>query len=138
MTATRAQKRIARLDKKRTEAMPLFAATGVIDAVAPLPSEEKVEADYLWMECNVRAQQLHMWAAGLRAWAYYRRVCEAVMSMDEVREAESYCRRVYPADHFSYRVSYWLKRAQALGLEPDAWGTISRLRDAKGLGEVRG
>lgn len=128
MTTTRGQKRIARLDKKRKAAMPLFAAAGVLDAIAPLPSEEKVEVDYKWSECNVRASQLKMWRDNLRLWAHYRRLCETVMSLDEVREAESYCRRVYPVDHFSYRVNYWIKRAQALGLEPDAWGTISRMR----------
>ena len=126
--STRAARRVARLDKKRREALPLFAATGTIDAVVPLPSEERVEADYIWMECNVRAVQLKMWRDNLRLWIHYRRLCETVMSLDEVREAESYCRRVYPMDHFSYRVSYWMKRAQAFGLEPDAWGTIQRMK----------
>jgi hypothetical protein len=136
---TRAARRVARLDKKRREALPLFAATGTIDAVVPLPSEDKVEANYVWMECNVRAQQLRMWQAGIREWAYYRRLCETVMTMDEIRAGESYCRRVYPLGaHFSYRVTFWLKRARDLGLEPDPWATLQRLHQGTGLKEIAG
>ena len=114
--STRAARRVARLDKRRREALPLFAATGTIDAVVPLPSEEKVDAEYLWMECNVRAKQLIMLRNSLLSWLYYRMVCERVLPWEEIQSGEEYCRRVLPHNPV-YRADYWHRRARALGLE---------------------
>lgn len=93
MSTTRAARRVARLDKKRREALPLFAATGTIDAVVPLPSEEKVEADYVWSECNVRAKDLRRLQRDTLSWLYWRMVCERVMPWEEIQAEEAYCRR---------------------------------------------
>ena len=80
--STRAARRVARLDKKRREALPLFAATGTIDAVVPLPSEERVEAQYVWTECNVRAKDLRRLQRDLLGWLYWRMACKHITAWE--------------------------------------------------------
>ena len=112
---TRAARRVARLDKKRREALPLFAATGTIDAVVPLPSEERVEAQYVWTECNVRAKDLRRLQRDTLSWLYWRMVCERVLPWEEIQAGEAYCRRVLPHDPV-YRADHWHRRARRMGL----------------------
>ena len=111
---TRARARRKRQDKKRREALPLWATNEtLLDQVAPLAEVPEIERQLLAMDTQSRASDLRRWAHNLRTWADHRALCAQYITPDQVKAIEDYARRAYPSD---YRASLWVNLAIALGL----------------------
>jgi len=113
-----AQERQGRLDKRRREAMPLFAtAPAVLDELAPLPTVDDLLRQKQRIEQDVRARHLRMLQRSLAGWVTWRGLVARYITPDQVRHCEAWCRRIYPPDPL-YRHSYWHTLARDLGLDP--------------------
>ena len=111
---TLAVKRRQRLDKKRRTTLPLFAASGQIDEVAPLPDVDTIAGEYRQMQAQVCLRVLGMQVKSLRMCLYYRGLVEQYLTWDQVQHMQHYAARVLPDD---CRGGYWLKVALDLGIE---------------------
>lgn len=121
MTATgtrvRAERRQRRLDKKRREALPLFAAAGdaTLDSIAPLPTVSVLEQEERQRQARTCASALKRQRMSLRSWLRYRAIAERYITGDQVRAMETYCRNVLP-DSMEYRADYWWQMLCECGL----------------------
>lgn len=117
-----AQRRQKRLQKRRQEATPLFVATGVADAVEPIPTVREIEDWYRRQAMVTYAHALRRERNSLRDWTIYRGMAEEYLSFDQVRHMERESARIYPSAPL-YRASYWRRFLLAMGL----WHRVRRI-----------
>jgi|LSQX01.3.fsa_nt_gb hypothetical protein len=103
----RAERRQRRIDKRRREALPLFAALGedVLESVAPLPTVSELERQERWYQAAAGASALRREIVALRSWLRHRALAEQYFTMDQIAMMEQYC-RIFPSDP-AYRADYW-------------------------------
>lgn len=113
--ATLAKRRQKRLEKRRDEAMPLFVATGVADAVEPIPTVREIEVWYRRKDASVFARVLGRERDSLRDWVTYRALAEHYLSIDQVQHMERESARIYQ-NNTLYRGGYWRSFLLVVGL----------------------
>ena len=116
--AVRAKRRVKRLDKKRREALPLFATDeAVLDSVAPLPSLADTERFMRQRQANVFATVLRVRRLKIDHWIAQRRIAERYLTLDQIQHIEVHYPRTWPAD---YRSERWRMMLQEMGVNSDA------------------
>jgi len=120
-TEQRAQRRQKRLDKKRREALPLFATSEqVLESVQPLPQVDAIRAELLDGIAKTQAMILRHLKVSIISWMHYRQIAERYITMDQIAAMETCCREVLPgyARAPVYRADYWHQILRAMGLLP--------------------
>lgn len=113
--AVRAKRRVKRLDKKRREALPLFATDdAVLDSVAPLPTQGETERFMRQCRSRTYATVLCIRKLHIDQWMAKRRIAEQYLTLDQVRYMEQHYPPTWPRD---YRGSWWRMMLREMGVK---------------------
>jgi hypothetical protein len=119
-TEQRAERRQKRLDKKRREALPLFATSEqVLESVQPLPQADAIRRELLDGSAKTQAMILRHLKVSITSWMHYRQIAERYITLDQIAYMETYCRNTLPPYRTApeYRADYWRHMLRAFGLE---------------------
>jgi hypothetical protein len=116
------ERRQRRLDKRRREELPLFAAAGdmVLSSVAPLPTTEQIEQQYQRWEQEFAARQGRMerFRQQMREqWHRARELAGRYITSEQIEHIDGHIWRVFPPDPV-YGADHWSHLlADLLGLD---------------------
>ncbi len=115
----KAERRRRRLDKRRRTELPLLAATGTLDTVAPLPTIEEVLDWYKRLSDYIAEKHAQSAAYVTAERAKLCAAAERYLSIDQINHVNAYITRVYPPTD-EYWIGHWdnlLTELGALGVE---------------------